>query len=73
MPNPALLTARQVSELLSVPQRTIQRWVAEERLPALRIAKTTRIPADAIAALLSPVTGGGSPYSGTDLNPLTTR
>jgi excisionase family DNA binding protein len=73
MRNPALLTVRQVSELLSVPKRTVQRWVAEERLPALRIAKTTRIPADAIAALLSPVTEGNSPYHGTDLSPLTTR
>jgi excisionase family DNA binding protein len=55
--NPKLLTVRQVSVLLSVPVRTIQRWVQEGRLPGLRIAKTTRIPSSAIDALLVPLMG----------------
>lgn len=70
--NPQLLTIRQVSELLSVPPRTLQQWVRDGRLPALRIAKTTRIPASAVEALLAPIMTPGTPYSGTLLSPTTT-
>ena len=70
--NPQLLTVRQVSELLSVPPRTVQRWVQNGRLPALRIAKTTRIPASAVEALLAPTVTTATSYNGTDLSTTTT-
>jgi excisionase family DNA binding protein len=69
--NPQLLTVRQVSEVLSVPPRTIQRWVQDGRLPGIRIAKTTRIPASAVEALLAPIMTTYTPYSGTTLSPTT--
>lgn len=56
-----LLTVKQVSEILSVPPRTIQRWVQEGRIPSLRIAKTTRIPFWAVDGLLGPITAQESP------------
>ena len=72
MLKPTLLTVRQVSAMLSVQPRTIQRWVQDGRLPGVRIAKTTRIPASAVEALLAPIMTTGTPYSGTVLSPTTT-
>lgn len=67
-----MLSVAQVSEALSVPRRTIYRWIQDGRLPALRIAKTTRIPASAVEALLAPIMTTGTPYSGTVLSTTTT-
>jgi excisionase family DNA binding protein len=70
---PHLLTIREVSTLLSISPRTIQRWVQEGRLPGIRIAKTTRIPASAVDALLAPIMTTGTTYSGTTLSIITTN
>lgn len=72
-PNPQLLTIRQVSALLSISPRTIQRWVQEGRLAGIRIAKTTRIPASAVDALLAPIMTTGTTYNGTSLSSITTN
>ena len=71
--NPHLLTIREVSALLSISPRTIQRWVQEGRLPGIRIAKTTRIPASAVDALLAPIMTSGAAYNGTTLSTITTN
>jgi excisionase family DNA binding protein len=55
MRNMPLLTVKEVSVRLCVPTRTVHRWVQDGHLPALRIAKTTRIPASALDALLAPI------------------
>ena len=67
-----MLSVAQVSDALSVPRRTIYRWIHDGRLPALRIAKTTRVPAAAVEALLAPIMTTDTPYSGTVLSPTTT-
>jgi excisionase family DNA binding protein len=53
--NRNLLTVREVAELLCVPSRTIQRWVQEGIIPALRIGRTTRIPSIHIESLLGAI------------------
>jgi excisionase family DNA binding protein len=72
MRNMPLLTVKEVSARLCVPVRTVHRWVQDGHLPALRIAKTTRIPASVVEALLAPVMTTGNPYYGTALSPTTT-
>ena len=69
--NPQLLNIREVSALLSISPRTIQRWVQEGRLPGIRIAKTTRIPASAVDALLAPIMTTSTAYNGTTLSAIT--
>lgn len=39
-----LLTVQEAATLLKVSIRTIRKWVAEGKLPALRIGRTVRIP-----------------------------
>lgn len=52
MTNAPLLTVKEVAALLSVPSRTIHRWIVEQRIPAIRIARTFRIPSAALEQIL---------------------
>ena len=73
MRNMPLLSVKEVSLRLCVPIRTVHRWVQDGHLPALRIAKTTRIPASAVDALLAPIMATGAAYNGTTLSTITTN
>ena len=48
---------KEVQEMLGVGQTTIYRWLESGRLPAVKIGKLWRIPADALEELLD--TEGG--------------
>lgn len=50
----SMLTAQQVQDLLDVDASTIYRMASDGRLPAVRIGRQWRFPADAIEALLVP-------------------
>jgi acetyl-CoA/propionyl-CoA carboxylase biotin carboxyl carrier protein len=55
------LTPRQLAEELGVTVRTVQRWVADGRLPATRVGGRVRLSRSSLGA----VTGGGPPRSAT--------
>ena len=56
----ALLTPRQVAERLAVSARTVYVWIEQGRLPAVRLSeRITRVPAEAVDALIEHATGGG--------------
>jgi excisionase family DNA binding protein len=66
----AMLTAQQVQDLLDVDASTVYRMAGDGRLPAVRIGRQWRFPADAIERLLVPrdpgtpttaATAGGPP------------
>lgn len=50
--NGSMLTAQQVQELLDVDASTVYRMAGDGRLPAVRIGRQWRFPADAIEQLL---------------------
>lgn len=56
-----MLTAQQVQELLDVDASTIYRMAGDGRLPAVRIGRQWRFPADAIESMLVP--WGGAPIA----------
>jgi excisionase family DNA binding protein len=52
-----LLTPKQVAERLSVSTRTVYSWVEKERLPVVKLSeRVTRIPEEAVEALVAQVT-----------------
>jgi excisionase family DNA binding protein len=61
------MTPRQVADELGVTVRTVQRWIADGRLPAIRVGGRRRVPRAALArvrqgdALPTPPTGRGRP------------
>jgi excisionase family DNA binding protein len=55
---PTFLSTQQVQSLLDVDASTIYRMAADGRLPAVRIGRQWRFPADQIEALLRPVAAG---------------
>ncbi|HET6380308.1 MAG TPA: biotin carboxylase N-terminal domain-containing protein [candidate division Zixibacteria bacterium] len=59
------LTPRQVADRLGVTVRTVQRWVAQGRLPARRVGGRVRIPRDGLAGL--------APAQATDHGPWPAR
>jgi excisionase family DNA binding protein len=65
-----LLTTREVQEQLHVDATTIYRMAADGRLPAVKVGRQWRFPADAVAALLS----AGQPHrrqgAALDLTPV---
>jgi excisionase family DNA binding protein len=65
----SMLTAQQVQDLLDVDASTIYRMAGDGRLPAVRIGRQWRFPADAIEQLLVPeagrASGATSPASGS--------
>ena len=55
MPEPQFLTVDEVAELLRVSSRTVQRLLAEGKLPGVRIGRQWRIPrAELLAYLRGP-------------------
>jgi excisionase family DNA binding protein len=58
-----LLTAQQVQDLLDVDASTVYRMASDGRLPAVRIGRQWRFPADAIDRLLVP---NGGPRTDPD-------
>ncbi|MBM4467444.1 MAG: helix-turn-helix domain-containing protein [Chloroflexi bacterium] len=48
---------KEVQEMLGIAQTTVYRWLTSGRLPAVKIGRLWRIPADALEELLS--TEGG--------------
>jgi excisionase family DNA binding protein len=54
-----MLTAQQVQDLLDVDTSTIYRMAGDGRLPAVRVGRQWRFPADAIDRLLVPDGGSG--------------
>jgi len=54
------LTPRQVAAELGVTVRTVQRWVADGRLPAVRVGGRLRIPRGGIAAVAPSATGSAA-------------
>ncbi len=58
-----LLTAQQVQDLLDVDASTVYRMAGDGRLPAVRIGRQWRFPADEINALLVPSQGNQAALS----------
>lgn len=51
------LTPKQVAELLNVDRETVYRMIRDGRLPAVRVnERGLRIPREAVAAVLKPLT-----------------
>lgn len=48
-----LLTVRQVADHLGLREGTIYEWVAARRLPVVRLGRSVRIPAAAVATLIA--------------------
>jgi excisionase family DNA binding protein len=57
-----LLTTQQLQDLIRVDRSTIYRMAEDGRLPAVKVGRQWRFPADAIAGRLG--LGGGTPGSG---------
>lgn len=57
-----LLTARQVQQLLHIDRSTVYRMASDGRLPAIRVGKQLRFPADRLGGLL----GTQAPRDGID-------
>lgn len=64
--SPQLLTVRQVQELLHIDRSTIYRMAADGRLPAIRVGRQLRFPADDIRDFVSPVDPAGAADSAAD-------
>lgn len=48
-PSPTrLLTVRHASELLAIREGTLRLWLAQRRLPAVRLGRAVRVPAAAV-------------------------
>jgi excisionase family DNA binding protein len=61
-----LLTAQQVQDLLDVDASTVYRMAGDGRLPAVRIGRQWRFPAEAIERLLVPTGAGATPTRSGD-------
>jgi excisionase family DNA binding protein len=62
-PTKGLLTALEVQELLHIDRSTVYRMAEDGRLPAIRVGRSWRFPAERIEAMLAagPTTSTGSP------------
>lgn len=69
----SLLTARQVQELLDVDTSTVYRMAGDGRLPAVRIGRQWRFPADEVDALLTTGVVHAPPEEGTQPPPASRR
>jgi len=52
-PNEALLTLREVANLLRVSEKTVRRWVASRRIPCLRLGRAIRFRVGDVSRWLS--------------------
>lgn len=56
-----LLTISDVADQLQVSKKTVRRWIADGRLPAIRLGPTLiRIDASSVEALRSPIPSAGN-------------
>jgi excisionase family DNA binding protein len=55
------LTPRQVADELGVTVRTVQRWIADGRLPAERVGGRMRVSRSSLPAVVSDMAGGAGP------------
>lgn len=55
-----LLTAQQVQRMLEIDRSTVYRMAEDGRLPAIKVGRQWRFPADHIAALLDPNRAAGA-------------
>jgi excisionase family DNA binding protein len=55
-----LLTPRQVADELGVTPRTVQRWIAQGRLPATRVGGRERVSRSSLAQVMQPEAGGSA-------------
>ena len=39
-------TVAEICEILQVGEMTVRRWIAQKKLPAVRVGKLVRVPAD---------------------------
>jgi excisionase family DNA binding protein len=60
-PSRSLLTALEVQELLHIDRSTVYRMAEDGRLPAIRVGRSWRFPADRIEALLDAGHAEGTP------------
>jgi excisionase family DNA binding protein len=51
-PTGHLLTTEQVADFLAVKPKTVRRWIAEGRLPAVKLHRQWRVRADELERLL---------------------
>ena len=68
---PNLLTAQQVQQMLEVDRSTIYRMAEDGRLPAIKVGRQWRFPAESIAELLTRRAGVPSPCPGSGTTPTT--
>ncbi len=48
----ANLTVRDAADELGVKQPTVRKWIAERRLPHVKLGRAVRIPAEAVWAFI---------------------
>lgn len=51
-PTPRLLTPEQAAEILAVRPVTVRSWIADGRLPRVKLGRCVRVPADAVARFI---------------------
>lgn len=68
-----LLTARQVQEILHIDRSTVYRMAETQRLPAIRVGKQWRFPADEILAVVADQPVAPSGAAATDCAPVDSR
>jgi excisionase family DNA binding protein len=67
-----LLTARQVQTMLHIDRSTVYRMAEDGRLPAIKVGRQWRFPADHLTALLEAPSGLGAPAPlGAPVSPTT--
>lgn len=55
-PLPQMLTVAELAKHLQVDRITIRRWIASGKIPAVKIGRSYRIPAEAVAQILEGAT-----------------
>ena len=75
-----LLTPREVADRLRVSPRTVQNWIRDGKLPAIRVSpRVVRVPADSVdalesgASLAAETTACYCPRCGSEVDPADTR
>ena len=53
---PPMLTVAELAKHLQVDPITIRRWIASGKIPAVKLGKSYRIPAEAVAQILEGAT-----------------
>jgi excisionase family DNA binding protein len=49
---PRLLSIKEASEVLAIKPATVRAWLLRRRLPFVKVGRSVRIPADAIAQFI---------------------